>query len=258
MGASDDLKNKAKDSASRIKNFLLLGNMKSAMALETKGFKMSIIFIAAVLGLFYLIFASIWFARFDSANMMQKAWKDSPQRSTIEALAGGDVVAYDVGCLLGGEYSDYEEARDWGQKWREDQCDNDKDCMRTGTQWRGLFGANGFMMFFYFLSMVALGIGAYVAIARLIAFYCTCAMCCYGFAMFIATPVLRLQPSGRLCALSKTDTHVTCDEWADKCIDDSWTYEADGAMIVGLYFMQLLCCCCTCCWAFGVTKPSSV
>ena len=117
---TDKMKQKAKESASRVKRFFVLNNMKSAMQLESKQFKIAIIVVACVLGFFYLMFASLWFARFDSANKGQIGWEDYEGRSIIESQVGGSVVAYDVVCLTGGEYSDNDKARDYAEKFYED------------------------------------------------------------------------------------------------------------------------------------------
>ncbi len=92
------------------------------------------------------------------------------------------------------------------------------------------------------LNMVCACIGTKKAVARIIASLCACLLCCAHVGIIITTAVFRFRPQGQLCALSIAPTQYSADK--DEDASDAWTYEKDGALLLALWIIQLLCCCC--------------
>jgi len=120
--------------------------------------------------------------------------------------------------------------------------DCDSDCQKKGSEWSTAFFANAVIIMLVIFNMVCACVGTKKAIARVIASCCACAICCAHFGIIITTAVFRFRPQGQLCALSLRPTSVPADK--DSEITDDWTYEKDGALLLALWIIQLLCCCC--------------
>ena len=157
---------------------------------------------------------------------------------------------YDTSC--GAPYSDDQEAADLIADLRKD-CTSES-CIEAGSRWSHIYGGMGTIMLLIMCSTCCVCIGAYKPIFRCIAGCAMNCLCCAHFGMWIATAVYRFRPYGKLCALSKVWTNYTStDLLSTDYYDDSWTYEKDGSLILGLWVVQLLGCCC-CCFA-GVNMP---
>ena len=107
-------------------------------------------------------------------------------------------------------------------------------------------------MLIVLLSTICVCIGVYKPVLRCVA---SCAMsccCCVHFCTWISVAVYRFRPQGKLCALSVFPTG-----WTSKTeVDDAWTYEKDGSMILALWVLQLLGCCCCCFMGVNAPKPA--
>lgn len=84
--------------------------------------------------------------------------------------------------------------------------------------------------------MICVSIGAYISYLRFIGAVCATCCFCVHFAIIVATGVYRFSLFGQLCALSTMPTNWT----SDTEVNDDWTYEKDGKLILALWIIQLL------------------
>ena len=124
-------------------------------------------------------------------------------------------------------------------------CRVGSDCQKEGTLWSVIFMLNGILMLLIVVKQLFVCVGVYVAACRMIAGCWAIYLWCPYFAALIVTPVFRFSDKSKLCALNPTPTNY--DSWdARPQSDDTWTYEKDGALILALWILQLICCCCPC------------
>lgn len=104
------------------------------------------------------------------------------------------------------------------------------------------------------INMICVGIGAWKAWARFTGAICAFPMWCFNFAMLIVTATFRFRAYGKACALVESDTNMPSDSFED--LDDQWTYEKDGALIMGIFIVAILnCCACFSCATRPIGKP---
>ena len=124
--------------------------------------------------------------------------------------------------------------------------DCDSDCQKLGSRWSQIYIVNGVILLLIILNMCCVAIGAYHPVFRCLGAVCAACFCCSQFGMIVATGVFRFSLYGRLCALSKRPTNWT----SETELDDDWTYEKDGNLILALWILQLLgfvACCAVAC-----------
>ena len=216
---------------------------------ETKKHKQMILGHAICLGILSLVFMALYFNRLASVNNIQK--RTQAMLDVASAFGGStielDYVVYDTNC--GGPYSDVQAAADLLVDLKDD-CD--ADCRKAGSRWSHVYASMGTILLSVLLTTICVCIGVYKPMLRCIAACCMSCLCCAHFCTWIAVAVYRFRPVGKLCALSKVWTSYTSSDVTEMPTDD-WTYEKDGALILGLWVVQLLGCCC-CCVA-GVNAP---
>merc|ERR1712051_24328 len=194
---------------------------KAMVAAENKRHKQMILGQAICVGVCSLIFCALYFARANSVNVMQVRAQDAADQ--FAAAFGGsaadiDYIVYDRSCSA--PYSDISAAAELAADLAKD-CD--LDCQKAGSRWSHVYFSMGFLMLFVLLATICVCVGVY-----------------------------KFRDYGKLCALSKAWTNYTSTDLTELPNDD-WTMEKDGALILGLWVMQLLGCCC-CCFA-GVNMP---
>jgi hypothetical protein len=117
---------------------------------------------------------------------------------------------------------------------------------KAGTMWSVAFAFNGFLFVAILVNFLCVCAGAYKAIFRMLGALCACCLCCVHLIAIIVTAITRFNLPAQLCALNPTPTnYIGKDDMPPAT--DLWTYEKDGALILALWILQLLCCCCTCC-----------
>ena len=223
---------------------------KAMVAAENKRHKQMILGQAICVGVCSLIFCALYFARANSVNVMQVRAQDAADQ--FAAAFGGsaadiDYIVYDRSCSA--PYSDVSAAAELAADLAKD-CD--LDCQKAGSRWSHVYFSMGFLMLFVLLATICVCVGVYKPVLRCIASCCMSCLCCAHFCTWIAVAVYRFRDYGKLCALSKAWTNYTSTDLTELPNDD-WTMEKDGALILGLWVMQLLGCCC-CCFA-GVNMP---
>ena len=215
---------------------------------EPKKEKNKILCVGICMGVIVLIFMALYLARLDTVLRIQSDMEDS--------VPGGDeMVLYDqCGCgtwfdedgvLVQCAYTDKEKAAELMMDIAISYAGED---YKAGTMWSVAFAFNGFLMLAILLNFVCVCLGAYKAIFRMIGALCACCICCVHLIAIIVTAITRFNLHAQLCALNPTPTnYVGKDEMPPTT--DLWTYEKDGALILALWLIQLLCCCCSCCGA---------
>merc|ERR1712060_231376 len=191
------------------------------------------------LSIICLVFASLNFARFASVQNIQTANQD-----LYDELGRGDLEynVYDTACLsssLGGIPEDKRrEATGYYTVWKyaEDECNDNEDCWKRGTQWSHLFIANGMLYLLYSINMLIVGIGAWKPMARVIGAAMAPFMWCFNIAMIITTGIYRFRAPGKLCNLSEAGTNAPGTDVEDW--NDDWTYRKDGALIFSLWVIS--------------------
>merc|ERR1712156_300107 len=206
-----------------------------------------------------IIFMGLWFARFASVSNLQTIDKDNNPNHK------DDVVAYDVYCSTtqvalktiylkdpnGREsginalktektgdksrdlWTDAEKAYGFMENIYED-CD--EDCMNAGSAWSMVLLMNGLLMIFIFLNLGCVIMGRIKAFWRVLAAYAGFVIFLVNLAILSVTGYLRYRPQGALCSVNADYTHAPNTNHKD--VDDSWTYEKDGSMMLGLWLVQ--------------------
>merc|ERR1719230_2489913 len=150
-----------------------------------------------------LIFAALNLARLGSVGNIQTLTEDS------DPYWDEDVVAYDVQCLRGYLEMDEDNVASWGAYVlvgyaAPDQCDQDEDCAKLGTQWSALYLFNGLLYLCLMGNMICVGIGTWKAMARMLGAACALPCWCFNFAMLMVTATYRYRGYGKACALNET------------------------------------------------------
>ena len=209
-----------------------------------------------------IIFMGFWFARFASvANAQKLAEDDNFPDDTVfydvacsTAQVGGLVKLYPTlltdsamksqaiqileGMKTGDEkraaWSDAEKAYDFMVNIQESDCDD--DCMKRGTQWSTVMLMNGLMMIFIFFNLSCVIMGRIKAYFRVVAAYAGFIIFLTNLAILSVTGYLRYRPTGALCSLYTENSNVPTTNKDD--VDDAWTFEKDGGLIIGLWLVQ--------------------
>ena len=167
---------------------------KIMVAAEPKKHKQMMIAHAVCVGVITLIFCALYFARLNSANILQTRTQDANDAFGLGDL---DYIVYDSYCRP--PYSDAVEAA----KIKLDlQADCDKDCQKAGSRWSHVYASMGFIMLFVLLATFCVCVGAFKPMLRCIASCCMTCLCCAHFCTLIAVAVYRFRIQGQLCALS--------------------------------------------------------
>jgi len=207
-----------------------LQGISMMMSLESRKIKTQIIVQGFVFGICALVMTGFYWGR--TASIMNS------QTIAERGSFSSDKVAYDVSC--GAPFSDQEAANDLLEDISKD-CD--RDCLNEGSRWSHAFFANAIVTLLITVNMICVCIGAKVPFSRLIASICAFCLCCAHFPIIITTAVYRFRPYGMYCALSERNTYFAD---TDSDSTDDWTYAKDGALLLALWIIQLLCCCCCC------------
>ena len=206
---------------------------------ETGSRKMSIVCSACCFGVVALIMMSLYWARAQSVTNMQEH-KYAPTYSVSETI-----IAYDVSC--GAPFTDDDAAM---QIMIDGKGKCDEDCQKAGSRWSHVFIINGVILSLMLVNFCCVCCGSRIAFARFCGAICACCICCAHIPIILASAVYRFRPQGMFCALSERPTYY---EDTEKKPTDQWTYAKDGALILGLLLIQLLCFCCCC--LTGITYP---
>jgi len=84
-------------------------------------------------------------------------------------------------------------------------------------------------------NMICIGFGGAFVTSRMVGAWFASCLCVAHAGALVLTAVYRYNAMGMLCSLSTVSTNVGVDT-----IDDEWTYQADGRMIIFCFIIQLL------------------
>ena len=135
-------------------------------------------------------------------------------------------------------FTDNEKAFDLMVEVR-DGCDGDLDCLRMGSGWSHIILANAILMIFLFCNLGCIVMGRIKAKWRLMASYVGFALALAHLGIIVAAAIYRFRPAGALCSLIEgAATNAPTQVKAD--LNDDWTYEKDGSLILALWVLQLI------------------
>ena len=161
---------------------------KIMVAAEPKKHKQMMIAHAVCVGICTLIFCALYFARLNSANILQTRTQDYNDAFGLGDL---DYIVYDSYCRP--PYSDAVEAAKIALDLA---ADCDKDCREAGSRWSHVYASMGTIMLIILLSTICVCIGVYKPVLRCVASCCMSCMCCVHFCTWIAVAVYRFRPQG--------------------------------------------------------------
>lgn len=84
-------------------------------------------------------------------------------------------------------------------------------------------------------NMICIGFGGAFLTSRMVGAWFASCLCVAHTAALVLTAVYRYNAMGMLCSLSTVSTNVGIDS-----IDDEWTYQSDGRMLIFCFIIQLL------------------
>ena len=131
-------------------------------------------------------------------------------------------------------WTDAEKAYGFMEDIFEGGCD--EDCVNAGTGWSMVMLMNGLLMVFIFLNLGCVIMGRIKAFWRVVAAYAGFVIFLVNIAILSVTGYLRYRPQGALCSVNADYTHAPNTNHKD--VDDTWTYEKDGSMMLGLWLVQ--------------------
>ena len=111
----------------------------------------------------------------------------------------------------------------------------EKECRDKGSQWSSVIFFNAVIMLAVFLNMCCAGFGGIMPLCRLVGAYFASLLCLGHLAVIVITAVYRYNSMGMLCALSSSPTKISSTS-----IDDEWTYQTDGRLMIFCFIIQLL------------------
>ena len=117
-----------------------------------------------------------------------------------------------------------------------DDCD--EDCMKEGTNWSAIILANGIMMILLFCNLGCVIMGRIKAFWRVLAAYTGFIIFLANLAILATTGYYRYRTQGSLCALYTEMSHAPTTEPLD--VNDDWTFEKDGSLILALWLIQAI------------------
>ena len=214
---------------------------------EAKQVKNRILISGICTGVIALIFCALYLARLDTVVRVQSDVEEDNSSIDYNVYDQCPCATYfdndgkPVQCV----YTDKEKAAELMVDIAISYAGED---YKAGTMWSAAYAFNGFLMLAIVVNFLCVCAGAYKAIFRMIGSLCACCLCCVHLIAIIVTAITRFNLHAQLCSLNPSPTnYVGKDEMPPAT--DLWTYEKDGALILALWLIQLLCCCCSCCGA---------
>jgi len=93
-------------------------------------------------------------------------------------------------------------------------------------------------MLFLMFNMCCVGCGTRKPACRVTGAICGFILGLFNLAMIVTTAVYRFSAIGMLCSLDVTPTNSPSSDFMD--VDDTWTYQKDGNLLLAIWIFQVL------------------
>ena len=119
-----------------------------------------------------------------------------------------------------------------------DDCLKDEACLKYGTGWSHVILANAIIMVLLFCNLGCIIMGRIRPKWRLLASYLGFLLCLAHLGAIVTVAIFRFRTQGALCSLYTVPNNYTTSKVTT--LNDDWTFEKDGALILALWVFQIL------------------